>query len=123
MHQLSGHVGICRHLDFWKAHVCSKNLLFSSLNTFASSNPTFDELKALANEMVHIYVATHQLQHTCWRKVNECDQQFKNSVLLNKYFLLYKEMSYAMNFGDIGHVETTIIGWILILKAIRKHKY
>ncbi|KIJ09813.1 hypothetical protein PAXINDRAFT_17114 [Paxillus involutus ATCC 200175] len=123
MHQLIGHAGICQRLDCWKAHVCNKNSLFSSLDTFTSSKPTFDELKALANEMVHIYVTTHQLQRTRRRKVNERDQQFENAVLLNKYFLLYEEMSYAMNCRDIGRVETTIVSWIPILKAIGKHKY
>ncbi|KAF8836714.1 hypothetical protein BDN67DRAFT_886585, partial [Paxillus ammoniavirescens] len=49
--------------------------------------------------------------------------QFENTLLLNKYFLLYKELSYAMNCSDIGHVETCIVSWIPILKAVGKHKY
>ena len=53
----------------------------------------------------------------------ERDLQFKNALLLNKYFLLYEELSYAMNSGDIGRVETSIVSWIPILKAIGKHKY
>lgn len=53
----------------------------------------------------------------------EQDAQFKNALLLNKYFLIYKKLSYAMNHGDIGHVETCIISWIPILKATGKHKY
>lgn len=51
------------------------------------------------------------------------DLQFKNALLLNKYFLLYEELSYTMNCGDIGRVETCIVDWIPILKAIGKHKY
>lgn len=33
-------------------------------------------------------------------------RQFENALLLNKYFLLYEELSYAMNSGDIGRIET-----------------
>ncbi|KAI6108568.1 hypothetical protein EDD16DRAFT_1440587, partial [Pisolithus croceorrhizus] len=51
------------------------------------------------------------------------DLQFKNVLLLNKYFLLYEELSHAMNSGDIGCAETCTISWILILKAAGKHKY
>ncbi|KAI6037303.1 hypothetical protein BKA83DRAFT_4012817, partial [Pisolithus microcarpus] len=49
--------------------------------------------------------------------------QFENALLLNKYFLLYEELSYGMNSGNIAHIETCIVSWILILKAIGKHKY
>ena len=49
--------------------------------------------------------------------------QFENSQLLHKYFLLYEELSHAMNSGDIGRVETCIVSWIPILKAVGKHKY
>lgn len=51
------------------------------------------------------------------------DVQFENALLLNKYFLMYEELSYAMNSGDIGRVETCIVNWIPILKAMGKHKY
>ncbi|KIJ06726.1 hypothetical protein PAXINDRAFT_91576, partial [Paxillus involutus ATCC 200175] len=53
----------------------------------------------------------------------QCDQQFENGLLLNKYMLLYEELSYAMNHGDIGRLETCIITWILMFKATGKHKY
>jgi len=36
---------------------------------------------------------------------------------------LYEELSYALNSGDIGRVETCIVAWILIFKATGKHKY
>ncbi|KAF9222851.1 hypothetical protein BS17DRAFT_796314 [Gyrodon lividus] len=88
--------GICRCLDCWRAHICNKNPAFSSLDAFALSKPTFDELKALANKM-----CIHR------RKANECDQQLENAMLLNKYFLLYEEMSYAMNSGDIYATHMT----------------
>jgi hypothetical protein len=51
------------------------------------------------------------------------NQQLENSLLLNRYSLLYEELSYAMNMGDIGRVETCLSSWILIFKAVKKHKY
>ncbi|KAG1839902.1 hypothetical protein DFJ58DRAFT_625000, partial [Suillus subalutaceus] len=51
------------------------------------------------------------------------DLQYKNSLFMNKLFLHYEELLYAMNQGDIGCVETCIIAWIPILKATGKHKY
>jgi hypothetical protein len=43
--------------------------------------------------------------------------------LLNKYFLLYDETIFAMNQGDIGRVEMTLLQWIFIFRATGKHKY
>ena len=37
--------------------------------------------------------------------------------------LLYEELSYAMNHGDIGQAEACIVLWIPICKAMGKHKY
>ena len=122
MHQLIGHAGICHRLNCWRVHIANKKG-FDNLNTFTASNPTFDDLKAMAEEMVHDYVATHWLQKTRRKAEKDHDLQFKNAQLLNKYFLLYEELSHAMNSGDIGRVETSIVSWIPILKAIGKHKY
>lgn len=59
-----------------------------------------------------------------WNKsAVECDQQHENGLLLNKYVLLYEELSYAMNFGDIRQLETSLVTWILMFKATGKHKY
>lgn len=90
MHQLVGYAGICRRLDCWRVHAC-KQKGFSSLEAFAHSKPTLDDLKAMAEEI-----------------------KFENALLLNKYFLLYEELSYAMNSGDIGRVEASIVSWVPI---------
>jgi len=44
-------------------------------------------------------------------------------LLLLQYLLLYKEMSYAMNSGDIGRVETLFSAWIYLFRATGKHKH
>ncbi|KAG2362561.1 hypothetical protein BDR07DRAFT_1484640 [Suillus spraguei] len=77
----------------------------------------------MANELVQTYVANHKLQRIHRRPEKERDIQFENSLLMNKYFMLYKELSYAMNRGDIGRTETCMVAWIPILKATGKHKY
>ncbi|KAF9234423.1 hypothetical protein BU15DRAFT_89990 [Melanogaster broomeanus] len=122
MHQLIGHAGICHRLDCWRTHVKS-TIGCSSLESFAVSKPIFEDLQAMANEIVHTYIATHRLQHLRMKPEKEWDLQYENALLLNKYFLLYEELSYAMNCGDIGRVETSIVSWIPILKAVGKHKY
>ena len=51
------------------------------------------------------------------------DQQHENVLLLHQYLLLYEEISFTMNAGDIGHLETLFPPWIMLLKACGKHKY
>ncbi|KAG1768805.1 hypothetical protein EDD22DRAFT_999735 [Suillus occidentalis] len=123
MHQLVGSAGTCRRLDCWRVHVKSKNSSHSSLEAFAASEPSLDDLKVLADELAQRYIANYTLQRLRRRPTEERDLQYENSLYMNKLFLLYEELSYAMNRGDIGRVETCIIAWIPILKATGKHKY
>ncbi|KAL4066171.1 hypothetical protein J3A83DRAFT_4360406 [Scleroderma citrinum] len=71
-----------------------KNTQWTSLKALAASKPSLNDLKIWTDE-----------------------------IALKYYFLLYEEITYTMNLGDIGHVETCIISWIPILKAVGKHKY
>ncbi|KAF9231987.1 hypothetical protein BU15DRAFT_81749 [Melanogaster broomeanus] len=123
MHQLIGHAGTCRRLDCWRVFVKSKDPQIVDLETFAKSEPPLEDLREMVHEMVHTYVATHRLERMRAKQETMRDVQFENALLLNKYFLLYEELSYAMNCGDIGRVETCIVSWIPILKAVGKHKY
>jgi len=120
-HQLIGHAGICRRLDCWRVHV--KKIGFESLEAFAASTPTLDEVKAMASDLVQTYVAKYQLHYVKQKPEKERDIQYENALLMQQYFLLYEELSHAMNRGDIGRVETCIVHWIPILKAVGKHKY
>lgn len=123
MHQLIGHAGIVQQLDCWRAHVQKKNSQWTSLEAFAASQPCLDNLQTLANELALEYIASHQLYGLRTGALHQRDMQFENALLLNKYFLLYEELSYTMNIGDIGRVETCIVSWIPLLKAVGKHKY
>ncbi|KAG1906365.1 uncharacterized protein F5891DRAFT_1125670 [Suillus fuscotomentosus] len=107
MHQLVGHAGICWRLDCWRVYVKSKNPNYTSLDAFAASEPTINILQDIANELAKLYVAGRDLYQMCCQPCERRDE----------------ELSYAMNHGDIGRVETCIIPWIPILKATGKHKY
>ena len=120
-HQLIAHAGICRRLDCWRVHV--KKLGFENLEAFAASTPTLGEVEAMASDLALTYVAGHQLHRVKWKPEKERDVQYENALLMQRYFLLYEELSHAMNKGDIGRVETCIVQWIPILKAVGKHKY
>ncbi|KAG2053043.1 hypothetical protein BDR06DRAFT_1054969 [Suillus hirtellus] len=123
MHQLVGHAGICRRLDCWRVYVKSKNPNYMSLDAFAASEPTINILQDIANELAKLYVAGHDLYQMRCQPHERRDVQYENALILNEYFLLYEELSYAMNHGDIGCIETCIIPWIPILKATGKHKW
>ena len=53
----------------------------------------------------------------------DCDEQFENASIMMKYLMLYEELAYAVNYGDIGHLEQCLLPWILLFKATGKHKY
>ncbi|KAG1883647.1 hypothetical protein F4604DRAFT_1878913 [Suillus subluteus] len=105
MHQLITYSGICWHLDCWRVE------------------PLFDDLLAMADAIAKEHVADHRLRRMRSKDVTQRDGEYENALLLNKYMLLYEELSYAMNIGDIRRVEMCIIAWILIFKATGKHKY
>ncbi|KAG1906319.1 uncharacterized protein F5891DRAFT_1182571 [Suillus fuscotomentosus] len=123
MHELIAHAGICRRLDCWRVHVASMDPSYARLDAFAASEPDLQKLTSIANEIALNYVANYKLLRTRRKTREQRDMQYENALLLNKYFLLYEELSYAMNHGDIGRVETSIVAWIPILKATGKHKY
>ena len=51
------------------------------------------------------------------------DQRHENTLLLQQYLLLYEELTYEMNVGDIGRVESCFLPWIWIFHGCGKHKY
>lgn len=123
MHQSIGQVGICRRLDCWRIAVGHREGKFTDLNAFAESKPSFEYLAELSDSITKQYVANHRMTRLRQQPVAHRDQQYENALLLNKYFLLYEEISHAMNFGDIGRVETCLVPWIFIFRATGKHKY
>ncbi|KAG2029197.1 hypothetical protein BDR03DRAFT_881556, partial [Suillus americanus] len=123
MHQLITYSGICRRLDCWRVEVKKGVPSHVDLDAFTASELLFDDLLAMADVIAKAYVADHRLRRMRSKNVTQRDGEYENALLLNKYMLLYEELSFAMNMGDIGRVETCIVAWILIFKATGKHKY
>lgn len=123
MHQIITHDGRCRRLECWRVEI-EKQTGCKTLEEFAKTKPTFEQLMKIARALVRTYVADQAELVKMQRELEEeRDQCFENGLLINAYYLLYEELSYAMNAGDIGRVETTFAAWIPIFRGINKHKY
>ena len=92
------------------------------LDKWAESEPTFEELKEIAAYLAVNYVGTSDRIEGL-RNEEDRDEQLENALLINMYYLLYEELTYAMNTGDIGRVEACFVPWTLIFKGVGKHKY
>lgn len=124
MHQIITHDGKCRRLDCWKTEVKHRNKNHTSLEEFAKSKPTFVQLKKLADHLALTYVGnTAHIEKLRNQSSSSRDEQYENSLIINYYYLLYEELSYAMNTGDIGRVEVLFAPWVFLFKATGKHKY
>ncbi|KAG1837974.1 hypothetical protein DFJ58DRAFT_718802 [Suillus subalutaceus] len=123
MHQLITYSGICRCLDCWRVEVKKCDPTHVDLDAFVASEPLFEDLLAMSDVIAKGYVADDRLWRMRSKDVTQCDGEYENALLLNKYMLLYEELSFSMNIGDIGQVETCIVAWILLFMATGKHKY
>ncbi|KAI0703413.1 hypothetical protein BC835DRAFT_1410692 [Cytidiella melzeri] len=102
-HELIGHVGSVLRLDVWRVE--ARKLGYLTLEDWARSEPSLEILRA---------------SRINWSLMRQAAQ---NTMRCHHYLLLYEELSYAMNAGDIGRVEILFQPWIQILKATGKHKY
>ncbi|KAL1749597.1 hypothetical protein FB107DRAFT_294922 [Schizophyllum commune] len=123
MHEVIMHVGAVLRLDAWREAAGSR-APYSSLDEFAASKPSLDDLEAAASLLVLSHVPrgcdTYDARH---KPSAARDGVFENTALIHRYFLLYEELSDAMNTGDIGRVEVVFAPWVLLFKATGKHKY
>ncbi|KAJ7710452.1 hypothetical protein B0H17DRAFT_1155424 [Mycena rosella] len=91
-----------------------------------ASKPTYSDLVEISEWIASHYVAGAEdlnIYELRSKPSPERDQQHENILQMHQYFLLYEEMSFSMNYGDIGRVETLFPPWIYIFKAVGKHKY
>ncbi|KAF8170079.1 hypothetical protein BJ912DRAFT_861513 [Pholiota molesta] len=125
MHEVVQHVGIVTRLDLWRIEAERRNHAHKTLEDLGKSKPTWETIVQMSYDIVKKdseagkYVNHQRTQNTD----KERDQQYENTVLQGKYFLLYEEMSHAMNHGDIGRVEDLFVPWIFIFLGCGKHKY
>jgi hypothetical protein len=126
MHEVIAHTGAALRLDAWRLEVLRRNPKWTSLQAFADSNPSVELVNEISDYLASHYVAGAEdlnIFELRQKKVEERDQQRENILQLHQYFALYEELSFAMNFGDIGRVENLFPTWIYIFKAVGKHKY
>lgn len=125
MHETILHAGTVLRLDCWRVEVKRRNPALTSLDLFAETKPSMEQIEAMSNELAKQYVAGGNVQMHKLRRAQRAarDQQHENILLMHQYFLLYEELSWAMNAGDIGRVETLFPAWIYLFKATGKHKY
>ena len=121
MHEIIDHVGKVLRLDEL-GNVASKiDPSHTSLDEFAKSEPTWESIQAMAQQIVRD--SEVEIDELRAKDDGERDKQRENVLLMHKYFLLYEEISYAMNHGDIGRVEDCFTPWIWIFLGCGKLKY
>ncbi|KAI0039747.1 hypothetical protein FA95DRAFT_1577390 [Auriscalpium vulgare] len=125
-HEIIGHAGTVLRLDCWRVEACRRNADLASLHDFASTAPTWDTIRQMSFALAENYVAgtdSVDIYSLRTRASSLRDQQRENTLLMQQYLLLYEELSYAMNGGDIARIETLFPPWIWIFRATGKHKY
>ncbi|EMD37414.1 hypothetical protein CERSUDRAFT_65102 [Gelatoporia subvermispora B] len=113
MHEIIQHVGIVSQLDCWRVEV-KRRYLVNSLENWAKTKPIWEILKDIAKTLVKDHVAEPRERR---------DEQRENAMVRQQLYMYYKEISGAMNAGDIGCVEQCFLPWILVFKGCGKHKY
>ncbi|OSD04071.1 hypothetical protein PYCCODRAFT_1444206 [Trametes coccinea BRFM310] len=86
---------------------------FATLDDWAASKPDFEAVEGTAQSLVREYIEGED--EDIWVR--------ENTVRTLHYLLLYEELSYTMNAGDISRFETVLVPWICIFRAVGKHKY
>ncbi|KAI0310052.1 hypothetical protein OF83DRAFT_920825 [Amylostereum chailletii] len=120
MHDLIQNDGIVRRLDCCREEILrTKNI--ASLEAWAETKPTWDDVLELSASVVKGYVANGRTQHD--KNPKTVDVDFENSQIRHESYLLYEEITYAMNIGDIGRLEEAQVSWIFIFKGTGKNKY
>ena len=121
MHEVIQHVGIVSRLDCWR--IVAQRMAFTSLEDFVASNPSFESLKTMSEQLAVEFVAGTNMSNLQRYTEDQRDDVHENMLMKQQYFLLYEEMSHALNAGDIGRVETLFLPWMFIFQGCGKHKY
>lgn len=123
MHEVIQHVGIVTRLECWRKALNEENNRWSSLEECAKANPSWEMLSRLAERLAVREVAGVDFDELRSQPPERRDKERENYLLRQQYFLLYEEISYAMNAGDIGRVEDCFMPWVFIFRGCGKHKY
>ncbi|KAI0699966.1 hypothetical protein BC835DRAFT_1267159, partial [Cytidiella melzeri] len=122
-HELINHVGEVLRLDAWRVEARRGGYL--TLEKWGESKPSLEAIDKFAKTLASEYVEGEgtNLYQQKNRPDTQRDKQHENIMRTHHYLLLYEELSYAMNEGDIGRVETLFRPWIQIFRSVGKHKY
>ena len=124
MHEVIGHTGIALRLDAWCVEASHQFPSCRSLKDFAATKPSLELLQSMARNLIVSYVAHGMsIYEARLQPEKQWDKQHENTLIMQQYFLLYEELSWSMNEGEIGRVETLFPSWIYLFKATGKHKY
>ena len=120
MHEIIDHVGKVLQLDKLGNAVSKINPSHTSLDEFAKFEPNWESIQVVVERIVRD--SEVEIDELRAKDDGERDQQRESILLIHKYFLLYKEISYAMNNRDIGRVEDCFPPWIWIFMGCGKLK-
>lgn len=123
LHEVVQMSGIASRVDCWRLAAYKRDADHTSLDKFAKSRPSWNVLVAMSKSLALDYVACDDFRDRRSKPDLQRDKQLENTLLRNQYFLLYEEITHAMNSGDIGRVESCFIPWIFIFRSCGKNKY
>ncbi|KZV82700.1 hypothetical protein EXIGLDRAFT_626678 [Exidia glandulosa HHB12029] len=120
LHDVITHLTRALLLVCWERVIPAR---FSSLEDFAKSRPTWDELIALSERIAQEFVAGDDLGEIRRRGDSHRDGIREDISLFLREGLLYDDLGHATTYGHIGRVEENLAHWIPIFAAVGKHKY
>ena len=108
MHEVIQHVGIVAWLDCLQLHAARNISSIQTSDDFAGSEPNWTQLQEMVNLLSLEQVATSDSDSAFLHShlENTCNIQQENMLMQQQDFLLYEEVSYLLNIGDIRWVET-----------------
>lgn len=78
---------------------------FTDLEDYAKTNPSADELKKTAADILTEFASERGLAKCTGPGPDETDTCLRNAILLNRDLLLYREVGKAISSGDFGRLE------------------
>lgn len=127
IHEVIQHAGIVLRLNAWKIKLRQRNPEWGSIEAFVASKPSWELIEEISCECARDFVAGEDLDSDLFeirsRPKEERDQEHENIILIHKYLLMYEELSFAMNTGDIGRLECLLPSWIYFFRGSSKPNY
>lgn len=123
MHHVIRHDLSASMLDCWAKEAGERNPLWSTLEGFAESQPSWNLIVEMSHSIIEKYVGMEKISQMREEPDRARDAVFENQIMRNRDELLYLDLIFAVRVGDIGRVEGSLLHWIYMFKACGKHKY